>query len=633
MAKSPNYLERLSSGYYRFQMRVPKRPAGLTEFFECQQWHVQTGTTEDRLAVKIRDKMLAEHREMIAEGIRAMDEGYKTWRDYVAVRDTKPLHTFVTVPEAVFVAGLVTYHETVARDFTSELGVAPIRSSADQRMRLIAVTDGNTVSRLKEDLGSAYVDHWAPAPDFTRKRMVDALRRSGLHIDPESPHIDRHWKTFARLERASIAEREAIIIDPTRPWTALVGHVSDAKTAYQPPADPFATVSQPAVVAALPSPVESIEDVGPTITELRTDYLRTYRGDEGSRADVELYLKRFVECVGDIPIIQVKRDHVLNFFDLLAKYPARVTNAEKLMTIPQVVKSREGTDFKPFHGKTISKHYAILRPVFGQAAKLRQIPFNPFDGAEPVFDHIEDDEEVRRPFTPDELATLFSGPIYMGCAGLKPLPRATAGDIVVQDALYWSFVLGVYTGMRLEEIGALRPSDIKADAPIPYIDIREWKDGVRRRRLKNNPTKRQIPISQTLINLGFLDFARRQIDNASGQLFAELKINKKHKLTHQLSKDIGKHLTYIGLSDPTLVFHSTRHSFVDMMRAQNASDYDQRRLTGHSAGVNDTHEDYGSHDIQERWKGIVDSIVYPTIPIGEIITRSLNKTNNIKICR
>ena len=52
----------------------------------------------------------------------------------------------------------------------------------------------------------------------------------------------------------------------------------------------------------------------------------------------------------------------------------------------------------------------------------------------------------------DELQTLFTCPIYTGCKGQSTTHRLKVGDNIYQDYLYWIPLIGLYSGMRLNEI-------------------------------------------------------------------------------------------------------------------------------------------------------------------------------------
>jgi hypothetical protein len=99
----------------------------------------------------------------------------------------------------------------------------------------------------------------------------------------------------------------------------------------------------------------------------------------------------------------------------------------------------------------------------------------------------------------DELRKLFASPIWTGS---NPFFRSRPGDKIIRDALFWLPLLGLFHGNRLEEFAQLRREDVRQEAGVPYIRISD-EDG---RQLKNEQSRRDVPLHPELIRLGFLDY-------------------------------------------------------------------------------------------------------------------------------
>ena len=108
--------------------------------------------------------------------------------------------------------------------------------------------------------------------------------------------------------------------------------------------------------------------------------------------------------------------------------------------------------------------------------------------------------DQRNPFSPAQLSTLFSSPLFTGCRSdrlcAEPEDHSMRGT-----ALFWLPLLGLYTGARLNELCQLTPSNVREEDDIAYLDITNEADG---QRIKTSSGKRIIPIHQRLIDLGFL---------------------------------------------------------------------------------------------------------------------------------
>lgn len=133
----------------------------------------------------------------------------------------------------------------------------------------------------------------------------------------------------------------------------------------------------------------------------------------------------------------------------------------------------------------------------------------------------------------------------------------------------WLPLILLFSGCRLNEMAQIRLSQIDIKDNINFFRIEaKYKD----QKLKNKTSKRKIPIHQTLIDLGILDFIDNQRKNNKERLFEELyytnnkgygqafskRFNDKDFKKEWLSKsDIEK----IEEEDILLDLHSFRHNF------------------------------------------------------------------------
>lgn len=147
----------------------------------------------------------------------------------------------------------------------------------------------------------------------------------------------------------------------------------------------------------------------------------------------------------------------------------------------------------------------------------------------------------RLPWAENDLRTLVSGPVWTGCKGLWN--RLKPGDVVFHDGMYWGLPLVVCTGGRSEEPAGLMLADIYDEAEIPYIHFRDNAY----RQLKNGQSDRKVPISPTLIRLGFLDHVRAMRELGHELLFPEF-YNPKASMSFD-------HVFYDKVFEPLRDFH------------------------------------------------------------------------------
>ncbi len=108
------------------------------------------------------------------------------------------------------------------------------------------------------------------------------------------------------------------------------------------------------------------------------------------------------------------------------------------------------------------------------------------------------------PFTISELMAIFEPQPYLK---LK------------QPSEYWAPLIGLFTGARVNEICQLRLEDFYKDDDLHCIHIT---DAGPQQSLKNEASRRNIPIHQTLIDLGLLDYVAEMKAQGYDRLFPNL---------------------------------------------------------------------------------------------------------------
>lgn len=193
----------------------------------------------------------------------------------------------------------------------------------------------------------------------------------------------------------------------------------------------------------------------------------------------------------------------------------------------------------------------------------------------------------RRPFKAEEVERLFSSPVFTGMKSAKR--RFEAGSLVLKDAYFWLPVLGYYTGARLGELVQLHVTDIHLDGPIPYIDISEAGGEARgsghEKSVKSDAGVRKVPIHPDVMALGFAAFVAKAVtDKRSKRLFWQVGFGADGQASTVFSKWFARLMDKAGLSDPSLVFHSFRHTAEDAFRNALVPQYVIDRIIGHSGG-------------------------------------------------
>jgi integrase len=194
------------------------------------------------------------------------------------------------------------------------------------------------------------------------------------------------------------------------------------------------------------------------------------------------------------------------------------------------------------------------------------------------------DCDKKQAFTEAELRRLFKSPAWSGSK--SEYHQTDPGTEIYRNGVYWSPLIGAFTGARREEIAGLAPADIVERDGIPCLSIEDSEV----RRIKNISSKRIVPIHSRLIALGFLDFVEEARAKGQAELFPDLR----EPATGKHGRKLGRRMRQIvdktfGAEGAGLSFHSLRHYVQGTLEhVPEVTDKVLRDIVGHEG--KDTHE-------------------------------------------
>jgi integrase len=193
----------------------------------------------------------------------------------------------------------------------------------------------------------------------------------------------------------------------------------------------------------------------------------------------------------------------------------------------------------------------------------------------------------REAFTPTEVAK-----------ALNAIPK---DDSQLQAVLS----IGMYTGMRIEEICSLKASDVVDIEDIECISIKDAKTA------KGN---RKVPIHSHLLPLidSLLETARGDAEEIpkDAYLISGLTLNKYGDRSNAVGKRFGRLKTTLGF-DSKKVFHSVRHCVVTQLDRAGYRETAIADLVGHENASQTSRYSEGQ-EVKEL-KKMVESIQYPSL--------------------
>ncbi|MDE1152682.1 MAG: site-specific integrase [Micavibrio sp.] len=228
-------------------------------------------------------------------------------------------------------------------------------------------------------------------------------------------------------------------------------------------------------------------------------------------------------------------------------------------------------DVERMDTKTVNEYLTVYQSFFGWAERQGHVQKNFFNGLQIKLGKRK--ANARVPFSRDQIKTI-----------LDALPEHTP-EKSGKSFRYWGVMLAIYTGARLNEIAQLALDDIQQENSIWYLNITdEGEDD--NKRLKNDNSKRRVPVHAALIACGFIDHMQALKTAGHSRLFPDLEHQQGHGYGRGLTRWVNtKLLVDLDIKDDGLSFHSFRHSFITGLRHAGVELPTVQELVGHSKEV------------------------------------------------
>ncbi len=289
-------------------------------------------------------------------------------------------------------------------------------------------------------------------------------------------------------------------------------------------------------------------------------------------------LMLFAEFMGDLPLCEIDATKLRAFRDgPLRTLPGKANNLPKELqraTMPEIVAAlkADGRDWPLMSLDMQQERMQWLSRLFVWLKDRAQwIATNPaaalagesgLSKADMEARHREaanaedDEEDGQRVFQADELALIFSQPHYRTGNGA----HITRRNERWYPFEYWLPLLGLMAGCRIKEAAQLHLADVRVLDGIPCLDINKATPD---KTIKNDQSKRFIPLHPKLVELGFLDYCERLRASGYRRVFPELTYAlTPARYAKEPIRKMSAMLKRLGMPrDNTRVFHNFRHNF------------------------------------------------------------------------
>lgn len=295
--------------------------------------------------------------------------------------------------------------------------------------------------------------------------------------------------------------------------------------------------------------------------------------------EAERAVRFFTEWHGDLRIGDISKEKARDFrSNGLAKMPTRLAGKQRKMPLRALVKAA-GSDQELIHAASVNKYLNLLAAIVSAVEREGQLDGlqgfnNPFMKLSLSIDK-RNDPNRREPFAEADLKAFFGTKVFI--AGERPLGGGG-------EAAYWLPLIALLSGARLNEIAQLRIKDLRQDPETGswFIDIGTEGE----RSIKTVSSRRQVPVHPELIRLGLLRYRQSRLDGKRKEtesLWPDLQSANETYRSTGWSKWFNRYLrTKAKVTDPSIVFHSFRHSFKRMARDAGLTEELHDALTGHA---------------------------------------------------
>lgn len=323
------------------------------------------------------------------------------------------------------------------------------------------------------------------------------------------------------------------------------------------------------------------------------------------------------EAIGEATIVSnIDYEVCKEFRKLLARTPSNRKKIYGDLSVEEAAQ-QAAKDGKPTLSHITQNTYLrTLTAVLKHGVRIGCISQVPSEGLQPLSEKTKASEK-RRPFSSSELITIFNAPLYRGCVD-DGRNYAKPGPDVIRRARFWFPLIGLFTGMRANEIAQLKVADLKEmKGGHFYFDVNDA-DG---KKLKTKTSTRAFPVHPELVKFGLLQYADQIRKLGKKNLFPELKPGSYGYASDRIADWFSDgFLPRVVKKDGRVSFHSFRHNFRDALREAEAPDFVLRELGGWSVskGVSDN---YGSGHKPEQLMEHVAKIAYPDLDLSHLYVK------------
>ena len=284
----------------------------------------------------------------------------------------------------------------------------------------------------------------------------------------------------------------------------------------------------------------------------------------------------FIEITGDIDFSLLTKKMVSNYIDVQTKLPPNRRKSPKYKDLSiQDLVDLNLPDDKTQTPLNINKKLTKLSAFGNWGVKQGLISANPFRDMKL---EVKKSRTQRQPFTLAELKKILKPELYLDNTINYQHPIYKSGGVKNGLPYYWVFILGIFSGLRTNEMAQMRLEDIKKESNIWFLHVEESEQT----RVKTLNAIRKVPFHPQLIDLGFIDYVSDLRQRKKDRVFWELTKTRDGYAKHLSRHFNEKYLRAVGVWERTVkVLYCTRHTFINALYQNKVDENVIKALVGH----------------------------------------------------
>ncbi len=299
--------------------------------------------------------------------------------------------------------------------------------------------------------------------------------------------------------------------------------------------------------------------------------IRAERWREKTRTDQLQMVRLLVDLLGgDHPMQEITRLQLVHVREDICRLPPNLTKSQRFkQRTPREILTMEGV--KPMSTSRAYRIVSHLATFFRWAHRHGFISEDVASGLYLPKKRDQRQNEEREVYSDADLAAMFEAPVFYGY------------ESVDRPENFWVPLIGLFSGMRLNEICQLHVEDIieagDGEDKIWCFDINDRGERV----LKNPSSRRLVPIHPTLEKIGFLKYVTACRELGHPRLWMSL-TRREDTFSKQFSSYFQRFNRKYITKNPKKVFHSFRHMFGNQLKQAGTRMEVISELLGHTHG-------------------------------------------------